>query len=150
MSLKYAHVESERRFLVRAVPEGVVQVSDICDRYLVNTRLRLREMTTDGATVRKLGQKVRLDGSARIAHTTLYLDDTEWDALLALPARLLTKRRHVVERDGLRVAIDEHLDGSLVAEIDGGDATPGDPPTWLDVISEVTDDEAWTGGALAR
>ena len=60
LPLKYAHVETERRFLVRALPPGITRVSDITDRYLVGTRLRLREVTTDGATTRKLGHKVRL------------------------------------------------------------------------------------------
>ena len=148
--MKYAHVESERRFLLSALPEGVTRVSEITDRYVDGTRLRLREVVTDGQVVRKLGQKIRLDdGPRRIAHTTIYLDEAEWEVLVGLPARRLHKRRHVVERDGLVIAVDEHDDGTLVAEIDGGDVVPADPPAWLAVVREVTDDEGFTGGSLA-
>jgi CYTH domain-containing protein len=148
--MKYARLETERRFLVSSVPDGVTSVSDIVDLYLTDTRLRLREMTTAGQVIRKLGQKARLDeGTRRIAHTTIYLDDAEWEALSALPARRLHKVRHRFERDGVSFAIDEHDDGTLIAEFDGGDVSPADPPTWLDVIREVTDDERFTGGALA-
>jgi CYTH domain-containing protein len=150
LPLKYAHVETERRFLIRAIPEGVTLVSEIADRYVSGTRLRLREVTTDGATTRKLGQKVRLgEGPARIAHTSVYLDDAEWTVLCRLPARILRKRRHQVERDGVVIAVDQFEDGSLVAEIDGGGTRPADPPLWLNVISEVTDDEAFTGARRA-
>jgi CYTH domain-containing protein len=151
LSLKYAHVESERRFLVRAVPEGVTRVSEITDRYIEGTRLRLREVTTDRATARKLGQKVRLGaGPARIAHTSIYLSDAEWSVLCHLPARILRKRRHHVERDGIVIAVDEFEDGSLVAEIDGGGQRPADPPVWLETIRDVTDDETFTGAGRAR
>ncbi len=151
LPLKYAHVETERRFLVRAVPDGVRRVSDITDSYIDGTRLRLREVTTDGAATRKLGQKVRLGaGPATIAHTSVYLDDAEWGVLSRLPARIVRKRRHHVERDGIVVAVDQFDDGVLIAEIDGGDQRPADPPGWLDVISEVTDDEAFTGAGRAR
>jgi CYTH domain-containing protein len=150
-SLKYARVETERRFLVRAVPDGAGQVSDITDRYIEGTRLRLREVTTEGTTTRKLGHKVRLSaGPARVAHTSIYLDDTEWALLCRLPARIVRKRRHHVRRDGIALAIDEFADGSLVAEFDGGDERPEDPPAWLDVLREITDDEAFTGGGRAR
>ena len=150
LPLKYAHVETERRFLVRAVPAGVTQVSDITDRYIDGTRLRLREVTTGGATTRKLGHKVRLGhGPGRIAHTSIYLDDEEWTVLCHLPARILRKRRHHIERAGVAIAVDQFEDGSLVAEIDGGDTRPADPPAWLDVIDEVTHDEAFTGAARA-
>ena len=149
-SLKYAHIESERRFLVASIPEGVVKQSDIGDCYIVGTGLRLREMTTEGATVRKLGQKVRLEeGPRRIAHTTMYLTEPEWNALSALPANRLHKIRHHVERDGLAFAVDQHDDGTLVAEFDGGEELPADPPAWLEVLREVTDDENFTGGHLA-
>jgi hypothetical protein len=53
--------------------------------------------------------------------------------------------RHVVERDGYRIAVDELQDGSLLAEIDDGNASPTAVPTWLDVIADVTEDERWTG-----
>jgi CYTH domain-containing protein len=149
--LKYAHVETERRFLVRAVPAGITRVSDITDRYIDGTRLRLREVTTDGATTRKLGHKARLgEGPARIAHTSVYLDDAEWAVLTRLPARILRKRRHHVARDGILLAVDQLENGSLVAEIDGGGERPADPPAWLDVIREVTSDDAFTGAGLAR
>ena len=148
--MKYAHRETERRFLVRSVPEGVTGVSEIVDRYVEGTRLRLREVMLDGVVTRKLGHKVRLgDGPAVVAHTSLYLDDAEWEVLSRLPCRVLTKRRHHVSRDGVEVAVDEFPDGSLVAEIDGGEERPADPPAWLDVVREVTDDEAFTGGGRA-
>ena len=150
-ALKYAHIETERRFLVRAVPEGVRQVSDIADYYIDGTRLRLRAVTTDGTTTYKLGHKVRLGaGPASVAHTSVYLDDAEWALLRLLPARIVRKRRHHVRRDGIVIAVDEFEDGSCVAEIDGGSERPADPPWWLEVIREVTDDETFTGAGRAR
>jgi CYTH domain-containing protein len=151
VSFKYARLETERRFLVARVPDGVVRVSEIVDRYLDGTRLRLREMTSGGVTTRKLGQKIRVgEGPGVIAHTSLYLDEEEWARLSVLPGQTLRKRRHHVERDGVALAVDEHPDGTLVAEIDGGEGRPGDPPAWLEVVREVTDDEAFTGAARAR
>jgi CYTH domain-containing protein len=150
-SLKYAVVERERRFLVRSVPLGVTAVSQIRDRYIDASRLRLREVRGhDGRVVRKLGQKIRLgDGVSAVACTSMYLDDDEWSLLSALPARVVTKRRHHVERDGVHIVVDELEDGTLLAEIDDGDRPPAPVPSWLDVIADVTGDEAWTGGTLA-
>ena len=124
----------------------------IVDRYVTGTRLRLREVWTDDGTVtRKLGHKVRLgEGPGEVACTNFYLDDDEWTVLTALPARLLRKTRRIVERDGIRVAIDEYDDGSLVAEIDDGDRPSSLVPAWLDVVEDVSNDEAWTGARLAR
>ena len=150
--LKYAVVERERRFLLARLPDGVTETREIVDRYVDGTRLRLREVrAADGSMVRKLGHKVRLgEGPAAVACTSLYLDDEEWAVLVALPARFLRKRRHLVHRDGLVVAVDEHEDGTLVAEIDDGDRPGGGVPSWLDVVADVTDDERWTGAALAH
>ena len=149
--LKYAVVESERRFLLRSMPTGVERTSEITDRYVDGTRLRLREVVEpDGTAVRKLGHKVRLtDGPERVACTSVYLDDAEWALLVTLPARVLRKRRHHVRVDGVHVAVDELPDGTLLAEIDGGDQPVADVPPSLDVVREVTLDEAWTGASLA-
>ena len=105
----------------------------------------------DGTVVRKLGHKVRLsDGPAEVACTNVYLDDQEWATLGALPSTVLRKRRHLVERDGLVVAIDEHDDGTLVAEIDDRVPPVDVRSAWLDVVRDVSHDEAWTGVLLAR
>ena len=151
VSLKYAVVERERRFLVSKLPGGVDERRRIVDRYVTGTRLRLREVVTeDGAVTRKLGHKVRLGAGPReIACTSLYLDDAEWDVLCRLPAKTLSKIRHLVTRDGVTVAIDELADGTLLAEIDDHDGAPVPVPSWLDVIRDVTDDEEWTGAQLA-
>ena len=151
-SLRYAVIERERRFLIAGLPEGVVATREIDDRYITGTRLRLREVREDdGSVIRKLGHKVRLGrGPAEVSSTNLYLDDREWAVLRALPARVLRKKRHLVHRDGLVVAIDEHEDGTLVAEIDDRDEPSKLIPEWLDIIEDVSDDEHWTGAALAR
>ncbi|WP_205472923.1 hypothetical protein [Nocardioides sp. SYSU D00038] len=134
------------------LPAGVTSSREILDRYIEGTRLRLREVReSDGTVVRKLGHKVRLaEGPAEVACTNFYLNDAEWTALQALPARLLRKKRHLVHRDGLLVAIDEHEDGTLVAEIDDRDSSSAPVPEWLDVLRDVSHDEDWTGARLAR
>jgi CYTH domain-containing protein len=152
VSLKYAVVERERRFLVSRLPEAVHEQRRITDRYVTGTRLRLREVVAeDGVVTRKLGHKVRLSaGPHQIACTSLYLDDEEWDMLSQLPAKTLSKVRHLVTRDGVTVAIDQLDDGTLLAEIDDQDGTPVPVPSWLDVLQDVSDDEKWTGAQLAR
>ncbi|HEV7147780.1 MAG TPA: hypothetical protein VGN48_12375 [Pedococcus sp.] len=151
-SLKYAVVEHERRYLVARLPEGVTSTDEIIDRYVTGTRLRLREVReADGTVIRKLGHKVRLSqGPAKVASTNFYLDDREWAALESLPALIVRKKRHRVHRDGVVVVIDEHEDGTLVAEIDDRDQPVQPVPDWLEVMEDVTDDERWTGGQLAR
>ena len=150
--LKYAVVERERRYLLAGLPDGVTSTRQIVDRYVTGTRLRLREVRDDaGTVVRKLGHKVRLtEGPAAVACTNFYLDDQEWAVLVELPARILRKTRHLVHRDGLVVAIDEHEDGTLIAEIDDGDRPSQPVPAWLDVVADVSADERWTGARLAR
>jgi CYTH domain-containing protein len=61
----------------------------------------------------------------------------------------LHKKRHVVQRGGVLVAIDEHQDGTLVAETDDGDQPPQDAPDWLDILEDVSNEERWTGAYLA-
>ena len=73
-----------------------------------------------------------------------------WRGPRGLPAQLLRKRRHLVRRDGLLVAVDELEDGTLIAEIDDHDQPSDSVPEWLDVVDDVTSDEAWTGSQLAR
>ncbi|MGZ4631131.1 MAG: hypothetical protein ACXV2G_00585 [Actinomycetes bacterium] len=145
-------VERERRFLLARIPEGVVATKEIVDRYVTGTRLRLREVREDDGTVtRKLSHKVRLgEGPAEVACTNFYLDDQEWALLGALPAQVLRKKRHMLHRDGLVVAIDEHQDGTLIAEIDDRDQPSRFVPDWLDTLEDVSDDERWTGAGLAR
>lgn len=122
------------------------------DRYLLGTRLRLREVRgPDGTVVRKLGQKVRLtEGPGEVACTNLYLDDQEWALLVDLPAKVLRKKRHLVDREGWHFAVDEHVDGTLVAELDDGEHPSSAVPAWLDVVRDVSSDEGWTGAGLAR
>lgn len=148
--LKYAHVESERRFLLRTVPSGVTRSAQIVDRYVDGTRLRLRQVTAAGGdVVLKLGHKVRLTGSAeRVACTSLYLDEAEFDLLCTLPTTTVTKVRRWIGETGL--VVDEYDDGTLIAEIDGGDEMPTRLPAGLDIVREVTDDEAFTGLGRAQ
>lgn len=152
VSLKYAVVERERRFIVASLPPGHVESRLIVDRYVTGTRLRLREVTTaDGTITRKLTHKVRLGTNpSEVACTNMYLDDAEWELLVDLPARVLRKTRHLVTRDGITIAIDELADGTLLAEMDDGAEAAIPVPMWLDVVQDVSSAEWWTGAGLAQ
>lgn len=51
--------------------------------------------------------------------------------------------------EGAVVAVDMLDVGTLLAAIDDGDSSPGPVPSWLDVLQDVTHDEAWTGASRA-
>jgi CYTH domain-containing protein len=155
-SLKYAHVERERRWLLMRLPDlpDDPPTQHIVDRYLHGTRMRLREASEpDGTVVRKLGHKVRLgDDAGEVAHTSLYLDEAEWAMLAGLPADVLTKTRTLVPLGAATIAFDVFegpLAGLVLAEVDTGDGDPVDLPEEYGPFDEVTGDEAFTGGALA-
>lgn len=152
-NLRYARVERERRWLLGSIPDlpDGAQTQVIADRYVRGTRLRLRQVTdADGTVTRKLGHKVRLgEGAAAVACTSMYLDDAEWDLLVALPADVLVKRRTLVPYDGTPIALDVFDGGLVLAEIDAGDGPQRELPAAWDVVREVSDEEAFTGAALA-
>ena len=70
VSLKYAVVERERRYLLARLPGGVSTTREIVDRYVTNTRLRLREMRESDGTVdpqaRTQGAAHRCSGRGRL------------------------------------------------------------------------------------
>ncbi len=155
--MKYARLERERRFLLAAPPRDLVvqRVLHIHDRYLVGTRLRLRLVEERGRpVVYKLGQKVPLDDAAPsiVAHTTMYLNEAEFAALRDLPSRELRKARHVAPAGECALLIDVfggHLLGLTLAEIELGPEATEPSRLPVDVVTEVTDDRRFTGGALA-
>ena len=154
--MKYARVEKERRFLIRKFPEvAQARTLAIQDWYLSNTNLRLRCVEEPGKLpVYKLGQKIRIDdlSLSTVAHTTMYLSENEFEALRALPSKSLMKTRALFPFGDLFLVIDEfdgELKGLMLAEIDLGVADVDIDSLPIEIVAEVTDDERFTGGALA-
>ncbi|HMI98523.1 MAG TPA: hypothetical protein VK488_01685 [Gaiellaceae bacterium] len=157
---KYARFEFERRFLVEHLPERLVPDSGwrITDRYTIDTRLRLRRMQplAGGESVFKLGQKESpaAPDFSRMTITNIYLSAAEYEVFAVLPARELQKRRCHLEQDG-RVYSLNVFDGQLAGLILAGlDFETDDElreyrqlPDWA--LQDVSDDERFTGGALA-
>jgi CYTH domain-containing protein len=158
---KYARFEYERRFLVSHLPEGLAQDQGwrVTDRYIDNTRLRLRRMEplAGGQTVFKLGQKEvpSPPDFARMTITNIYLSRDEYEVFAVLPAGELRKTRHSLDDDGRAFGVDVfdgRLAGLVLAEV-GFDTSEEmneqwPLPPW--VLREVSNDVRFTGGALAR
>lgn len=147
---KYARPECERRWLLGALPSSARDRRRIEDRYLEGTTLRLRRVDDGVAVVFKLGQKVRpVAMDPYVVHiTNMYLTAEEYERLATLPAASLVKTRRLVRHQGATFAVDEFegpLTGLLLAETE--DAPLG-LPDWLGL--EVTHDDRFSGGALAR
>jgi hypothetical protein len=134
-----------------------VSATLIEDRYLRDTRLRLRRMTpADGGPVRhKLGQKVRPDPAdpGLVLHTTMYLSAEEHAVLGRLPGAELRKTRHVLVVGGRRFGVDvfegRHTGLALVEAELAGDDDDDDVAAPPFAGQEVTGDERYSGGWLA-
>lgn len=156
--MNYAHVEREQRFLLAAIPAqlDIVPAKGLHDRYLCGTQLRLRVVEESGRDpVLKLGQKIRVGGETSpmaVAHTTMYLDRADYEALLVLPAAELHKTRRVIPVGAMTLAVDEFhgdLEGLVLAEVDLGEHAAPISELPVSYLAEVTGDERFTGGMLA-
>lgn len=155
--MKYAQVERERRYLLLGRVAGISPIRNLLiqDRYFDESTLRLRRIEEEGkSTVFKLGQKIRVgeDRPLKIAHTTMYLSENEFDLLAALPAKVLEKQRSIFPLGELHFAIDEfrgELAGLLMLEVDLGAEGSTHPVLPFEELIEVTLDERFTGGELA-
>jgi CYTH domain-containing protein len=139
---RYALVEDEQRFVVASAPTVRGHTTLIDDRYVRDSRLRLRAVTSDDEVVYKLGQKVPIAGRpSAVWHTTIYLTSQEYELFADLPAHQLSKRRHHVDGG----CVDEFL-GALrgLVLMEGPRPVPC-PPGGV----EVTDDARFRGGSLA-
>jgi CYTH domain-containing protein len=154
---RYAKPERERRFLVSpaALPALSGDFARIEDRYLAGTRVRLRAMTEQpaGRVLYKLTQKLE-SADPRLRHiTTLYLSEAEHRVFARLPGALLAKRRHRATSEGLEWGVDVFegaLSGLVLAEREfdsDAELRAAAPPAFA--ACEVTDDDAFSGGALA-
>jgi len=155
---RYALPEYERRFLLDAVPADADQALRITDRFIIDTRLRLRTVTdpaTGEVLQHKIGHKVRPDPDDPTAmlHTSLYLDPAEVNVLAMLDAVEVTKTRRRWSHDGHAAAVDTytgHLAGLVLAELNFADHaslldyTPSPP-----LRCEVTNIAELTGPNLA-
>jgi CYTH domain-containing protein len=148
---RYAHLEREQRWLLSALPPDLSAPTEIYDRYLSGTRLRLRRTENAEGVVYKLGQKVRVDeaNAERVKLTNIYLSATEYDVVAALEARELRKTRRSLLFDGRTFAIDEFATlGLILAEVElDADEDRLPVPPFAD--ADVTDDDRYSGGSLA-
>ncbi|HYE13410.1 MAG TPA: hypothetical protein VD968_03095 [Pyrinomonadaceae bacterium] len=157
---KYVRVERERRYLLRALPEGVSlrdEHAQITDNYITGTRLRLRKSrwVPTGEWSLKLTQKhaPAPPDFSRALITTLYLNRAEYEALSVFEANEIRKNRYYLRRDGRLYSVDVFLGdlhGLILAETDFDsdeemDAFP--PPPFA--FADVTREELFTGGRLA-
>ncbi len=152
---RYARPERERRFLLLEPPSGLTQPREIVDRYIDGTSLRLRQTLGTGPPVYKLGQKVRLDvdDPSTGMLTNIYLEPREYERLLVLPAAGLTKTRYSLSGGEDLLAVDVfhgELAGLVLAEWEVAEGSGDESPEVAGIVAEVTADERFTGGGLAR
>lgn len=158
-SPKYRRVERERRYLLRALPEGLALADphfQITDNYITNTRLRLRKarwVPTNEWTL-KLTQKYTPapPDFSRAFITTIYLDEAEYEVLSVFEANELRKNRYPFAHEGRAYSVDVFLGdlrGLILAETDFEDDAEMDafaPPPFA--FADVSRELLFTGASL--
>lgn len=151
---RYARLEREQRWLLAGIPEQARHRSEILDRYLHGTRLRLRRVTLPDRVIYKLGQKVRLIDTdpERVKLTNIYLSAEEYDTFATLSGAEIVKERLVMPWGPAELAVDRfqgRFDGLVLAEAElgAGDGLYELPPF---ALADVTHDGRYAGGALAH
>lgn len=150
---RYARLEREQRWLLRAVPDGVANERIIVDHYWSGTSLRLRMVQDGDVVVYKLCQKVRVnaDSPESVMITNIYLHEPDFHALSVTSAAIVSKSRWTLSVDGTNFAIDEFKGrhaGLVLAERElGVDEPRVIGPSFA--VAEVTDDNEYSGGWLS-
>ena len=150
---RYSTIEREQRWVLSAVPIGLVDPIEISDRYIRDTDLRLRRMKSADEVIWKLGQKIRVRAESPeiVNMTNIYLREHEYEILEQLQAAALVKTRRHWRRADRVLSVDEFhgpLAGLVLAEIEleADDSLLGLPEG---AIADVTHDDRFSGGSLA-
>ena len=142
--------EIERKFVVGAIPEGLLQSgSAVRQGYLSIEPVEVRIRSRDGRhelTVKSTGGLTR-------AEVNLALTADQFDELWQLVDGVVEKTRHELELSGHVVEVDVYggkLDGLVVAEVEfhsKREAASFTPPSWF--AKEVTEDPNYRNAVLA-
>jgi CYTH domain-containing protein len=159
---KYAHIERERRYLLRDLPEGVTRADphlQITDNYMTGSRLRLRkvrEPRTNKWTV-KFTQKFapNPEDLSRTIITNTYLTALEAEVLsIVFNSNEIRKNRYPFEFEGRKFSVDMFLGdlfGLVLAEVSfETDEELDQFPKPAFALVDVTNDELFTGGRLCE
>jgi CYTH domain-containing protein len=158
---KYAHVERERRFLLREYPPGLEPAhfhTQIFDNYITNTRLRLRKIREPYKRewIFKLTQKFApaVEDFSRTFITNLYLTQAEYEMFQIFEGNEIRKNRYPYEHEGRKFSVDVFLGalhGLILAETEFNTDEEMDNfqlPSFA--VMEVTNDLMFTGGRLVE
>jgi CYTH domain-containing protein len=158
---KYAHVERERRFLLRELPpelEPAHYHTQIFDNYITNTRLRLRKVREPYKRewTWKLTQKFapNPEDFSRTLITNIYLTQAEYEMFAHLEGNEIRKNRYPYEREGRKFSIDVFLGalhGLILAETEFESDEEMDRfqfPSFA--VMDVTNDLLFTGARLVE
>jgi CYTH domain-containing protein len=156
---KYACLEIERRYLLHKLPDDLAENTNgwlITDRYISNTRLRLRGMKSisGNENIYKLTQKYRSENqnACETTITNLYLTEAEYKCLEFLESGIIKKRRYSYKAQSHNFSIDVFEDrhkGLILAEIEfENKAEPDEFTLPVFALKDVTDDPFFTGGNL--
>jgi CYTH domain-containing protein len=160
-SPKYTRVERERRYLLRALPEGfdiTAPHAQITDNYITATRMRLRKsrwVPTNEWTL-KLTQKHAHapPDFSRTLITNIYLDQYEYEVLSVFEGNELRKNRYPYEHEGRLYSVDVFLGalrGLILAETDfDTDEEMDSFPKPSFALLDVTREETFTGARLVE
>jgi CYTH domain-containing protein len=156
---KYACLEVEYRYLLNKIPDDLLHNPKgwlIIDRYLPNSRLRLRHMKSisGNENIYKLTQKYRSEtqNTYETTITNIYLTQAEYHYLEALDAKILLKKRYpyIVQNHSMSIDVFEgRHQGLVLAEMELENKAEVDElvlPGF--VLKDVTDDSFFTGGSL--
>ena len=158
---KYAHVERERRYLLRTLPPGLEPShyhTQIFDNYMTNTRLRLRKVRfpKEREWTWKLTQKFapNPEDFSRTFITNIYLTQAEYEMLAIFEGNEIRKNRYPYSMEGHKFSIDAFLGalyGLILAEIEfDSDEEMDSFPLPPFAVMEVTSDPMFTGARLVE
>ena len=156
---KYAHIERERRFLLRSFPpelEPAHYHTQIFDNYITNTRLRLRKIREPYKRewTWKLTQKFAPDPEdfSRTLITNIYLTQAEYEMFQIFEGNEIRKNRYPYEHEGRKFSVDVFLGalhGLVLAETEfDSDEEMDNFPLPSFAVMDVTNDPLFTGGRL--
>ncbi len=157
---KYAKGEFERRFLLkkRTVFLDTLPYKEITDKYLENTKLRLRKVVNEELTQYKLTKKLPVHSQGLNIQwvSTIYISQEEYDIFLKLPGEIIEKRRYYYQAEtpeiiGIdEICLNQGQSTIWIAEVELEERQESAYTLPLAYDREITNDKDYIGSVLAK